>query len=282
MSLLPDDHVYSFSQLQSFNECKYGFYLKRIEGIEEEQSNAFAERGSLIHNLLDEWAKGMLSKRDMMEAYESRYGNEVQSSWPRMLASKGYAQKAYQQGLDFLESFDEFEGYEILLAEEKYSSEILLPDGTTRPFVGIVDLIIRDESNGDLIICDHKSKSESAFKKAQDEMYMQMYMYSQFAKEKFGEFPKRLMFHLFNAGGIRPERPFDIKVYEDTMSWAGKTIQEIEDATMIDWLECKDIPEGKQDFYCVYLCGARKYCTNGKPALPKKNKEQDYYYENNS
>ena len=279
MSLLPDGdaHVYSYSQLQSFHECKYWFYLKRIEGLEEEQSNAFAERGSLIHNLLDEWAKGLLSKSDMIEEYDRRYGEEVQTAWPRMM--KGYAQKAYQQGYEFLRDFDEFKGYEILMAEERYNSEILLPDGSSRPFVGIVDLIVKEESTGDLIIFDHKSKGKSSFKKAEDEMYMQLYIYSQFVKEKFGDYPKKLGFHLFNQQGLKVTRPFELSEYERVMKWAGKTIQEIENCTILDWLECKEIPEGKTDMYCTQLCGARNICPNGTPPPPKKKKEFDDYYD---
>lgn len=274
MSLLPDDHVYSYSQLQSFNECRYGFYLRKIEGLEEEQSNAFAEKGSLIHNLLDQWAKGLLSKSDMLAEYDRRYGDEVQSAWPRMM--KGYAQKAYQQGYEFLSNFDEFKGYEILLAEEKYNTKIQLPDGSDRPFVGIVDLVVRDESTNDLIIFDHKSKGKSSFKKAEDEMYRQLYMYAQFVNEKYGRFPDKLGFHLFNQDGLKVTRSFDVQEYERTMKWASKTIMEIEAATMIDWLECKEIPEGKTDMYCTQLCGARKMCPNGIPPQTKK-KFDDYY-----
>ena len=277
MSLLPDDHVYSYSQLQSFNECKYGFYLRRIEGLEEEQSNAFAERGSLIHSLLDQWAKGLLSKADMLFEYDRRYGDEVQSAWPRMM--KGYAQKAYHDGYEFLKNFDEFKGYEILLAEEKYNTEIELSDGSKRPFVGVVDLVVKDESNNDLVIFDHKSKGKSSFKKAEDEMYRQLYMYAQFVKEKYGKFPDKLGFHLFNQEGLKVTRPFDINEYERVMKWAADTIMDIESATMIDWLECKEIPEGKTDMYCTQLCGARKMCPNGIPPPPKKKKEFDDYYE---
>ena len=277
MSLLPDDHVYSYSQLQSFHECKYAFYLKRIEGLEEEQSNAFAERGSLIHSLLDQWAKGLLSKSEMIDEYDRRYADEVQTAWPRMM--KGYAQKAYQQGFEFLRDFDEFKGYEILLAEEKYNTQIKLPDGSERPFVGIVDLIVKDEITGELVIFDHKSKGKSSFKKSEDEMYMQLYMYAQFVKEKYGLFPDKLGFHLFNQEGLKVTRDFDEKKYDEVMKWAGKTIQAIEDATMVDWLECKEIPEGKTDMYCTQLCGARSVCPNGIPPPPKKKKEFDDYYE---
>lgn len=104
-------------------------------------------------------------------------------------------------------------------------------------------------------------------------------MYAQFVKEKYGKFPDKLGFHLFNQEGLKVTRPFDINEYERVMKWAADTIMDIESATMIDWLECKEIPEGKTDMYCTQLCGARKMCPNGIPPPPKKKKEFDDYYE---
>ena len=176
MGLLSEKHVYSYSQLSSFDECSYNFYLQRIEGLEEEASNAFAERGTLIHDLLDQWAKKKLTKEQMLEQYEQRYSNEVVTAFP--VFPKGYAKKAYENGVQFLENFDEFEGYEVLSAEEKFKIDLPLADGSSRPFVGIIDLMLRDKRTGDLIICDHKSKSMTSFKKDEDKMYRQQLLYS--------------------------------------------------------------------------------------------------------
>ena len=124
MGLLPDDHVYSYSQLSSFDECSYGFYLQRIEGLQEQASNAFAERGTLVHDLLDQWAKKIITKEEMLVDYERRYPEEVVTAFPRVLAAKGYAKKAYQQGIDFLTNFDEFEGYEVI-EDKMYRQQLL-------------------------------------------------------------------------------------------------------------------------------------------------------------
>lgn len=273
MGLLGDNHVYSYSQLTSFDECKYGFYLQRIEGIEEQASNAFAERGSLIHDLLDMWAKKILTKEDMLAEYERRYSDEVVSSWPKMLASKGYAKKAYESGLQFLENFDEFEGYEVLSAEEKFTINLPLIDGTTRPFIGIVDMILRENKSGDLIICDHKSKSLQAFKKDEDKMYRQQLLYSTYVKNKYGDWPAANMFHLFNESGCKMQRLFSEEQYQEAIGWASKQIKGIEEYTVLDWLTCKEKP----DFYCWELCGARKNCPNGvMPNFKSKKRNNDF------
>jgi len=276
MGLLKENHVYSYSQLSSFDECRYGFYLKRIEGIEEESSNAFAERGSLIHDLLDMWAKKILTKKEMVQEYERRYADEVITAWPRMLASKGYAKKAYEQGIQFLENFDEFEGYEVLSAEEKFTIPLPLTNGETRPFVGIVDMVLRELKSGDLIICDHKSKSLQSFKKDEDNMYRQQLIYSVYVKDKYGDFPAANMFHLFNEGGVKPQRLFSMQDYNEALAWATKQILGIEEASIIDWLTCKEKP----DFYCWQLCSARKACPNGVEPQRKSKKEEYEGFKN--
>lgn len=258
MGLLSNKHVYSYSQLSSFDECPYSFYLQRIEGVQETVSNGFAERGSLIHDLLDQWAKKILTKEDMLHEYERRYPKEVVTAFPRMLASKGYTEKAYQQGIDFLTTFDEFEGYSVVSAEEKFTIDLPLSDGSSRKFTGIVDMILRKNWTNELIICDHKSKSLSAFKKAENSMYMQQLLYAAYVQEKYEEWPYSCMFHLFNEGGKKMERLFTLDQFRGAVDWATKIINKIETYEVLDWLECK-----KQDFYCTEICGVRKECPNG-------------------
>lgn len=270
MGLIKPGHVYSYSQLSSLDECAYSYYLQRIEKVPNLQSSAFAERGSLIHDILDQWGKGLLDKEHMLTEYEKRYASEVVTAFPSMM--KGYAAKAYQQGVDFLTNFDEFRGYKIVSTEEKFTIDLPLANGETRKFTGIVDMILRKEWTDELIICDHKSKSMDAFKKAANEMYRQQYLYAQYVFEQYGEWPKYLMFHLFNAGGEKPYKPFDLKEFRETLVWATDCINKIESNTTIDWLEYKD----SSDFFCNSLCSVRGECPKGseKP-MTKKEKEAE-------
>lgn len=260
MGLLHANHVYSYSQLSSVSECPFGFYLQRIER-EEQQSNGFAEQGTLIHDLLDKWAKGELPKDDLPAEYARRYPDEVVTKFPRMLAAKGYAEKAYQLGMTYFQEFDEFPGFTVVAAEEKFRTEI---EG--RPFIGIVDMILRDDQTNELIVLDHKSKSLSAFRKNENEMYRQQLIYSKYVREKYGQWPDRLMFNLFKEGGLLMERPFRMDEYEEAMRWALEQIQKIEEYDLIDWLECKS-----PDFFCSEICSVRKHCPNGsvKPTRKK-------------
>lgn len=269
MGKLNDNHVYSYSQISSFDECPYSFYLQRIEKIKVLASNAWAERGTLIHDILDKWAKGILKKEDMIPEYERRYGDEVVTAFPPFM--KDQTAKAYKSGIDFLENFDEFKGYKVVSAEEKFIIDLPLPDGTSRQFTGIVDLILRKEWTDELVICDHKSKSADAFKKAEKDMWKQQYLYSQYVYEKYGEWPVELMFHLFGDLGSKPVKPFDLTEFRDSVKWAGENILKMESFTTLDWLTCKD----SSDFYCANLCSARWECYKSveKP-LSKKEKEE--------
>lgn len=256
MSLLPDDHVYSFSQLSSFDECPYGFFLERIDKVPK-KSNAFAEQGSLIHDLIDLWAKGKISVEDLPKEYERRYADEVVTSWPKVLASKGYAEKTFQQGLNYFKNFDSFDGYDIIDTEEKFITTI---DG--RKFTGIIDMIMRDKKTGELIILDHKSKSLSAFRKEESTIYRQQYMYAQYVHEKYDVWPDKLMFNLFKEGGVKKEKPFSKEEFDKVIAWAISIMEKIESYDVMDWLESK----ATSDFFCQELCSVRDNCFNSIPS----------------
>ena len=253
MSLLPENHTYSFSQLSSFAECPYGYYLERIEKVPK-LGNAFAEQGSLIHDLIDQWAKGHIKKENLVDEYIRRYPDEVVTSWPRMLASKGYVEKTYNQGLQYFQNFDGFKGFDIVDTEEKFETDI---EG--RPFIGIIDMLLKDERTGELIILDHKSKSLSAFRKEEPTIYRQQYLYSKYVHEKYGVWPDRLMFNLFKEGGVKKEKPFSLDEYNKVYNWAFDVIQKIESYEVMDWLESKET----SDFFCQELCNVRQNCFNG-------------------
>lgn len=266
MSLLKDGHRYSYSQLSSFSECPFGYYLKHIEGVEEKQ-NAFAEQGTLIHDILDKWAKKELKKEDMAAEYVRRYPDEVVTSFPRMLTAKGYAEKTFQQGLEYFENFDEFPGYEVVSAEEKFDMPLKLTDGTERPFIAFVDLVLRDEFTGGLVVMDHKSKSWTEFRKHRYEMYKQQYLYSYFVHEKYGEWPTYLMFNLFKEQKT-DEQEFSKDEFNKTMQWATDAIHQIESFDVLDWMECKEQKVNKKtgkrepDFFCGSICSVRPGCPN--------------------
>lgn len=256
MSLLPDkdDHVYSYTQLSTFDECPFAFYMSKIEKSVEPVGNGFAEQGSLVHDLIDKWAKGELSKDELAGEYECRYPLEVVTPFPAILASKGYDESTFLKGLDYFLTFDEFRAYEIIDTETQYITDL-----NGRKFTGIIDMLVKDKKTGDLIIIDHKSKSLSSFRKAEKSMYRQLYMYSKFVYEKYGKWPDKLMFNLFKENGTKKSIFFKQEEYDETMRWATDIIEKIESYDTLDWLQSKET----KDFYCLNLCDMRKGCYNG-------------------
>lgn len=259
MGFIDKTHRYSYSQLEQFDECPYSFYLQRIEDHKDEMvGNSFASQGTLIHDIIDRWAKKKITKEEMAAEYERRYPKEVENNWPRVLAAKGYAQKTYDQGLEYFRNFDEFKGFDIVASEQKFTTRI-----AGRKFAGIVDMVLRDKETGQDVILDHKSKSASAFRKAEDRMYRQQLLYSKWFFEKYGKFPDLLMFNLFKEGGIRPSKPFDEAEYKDVLLWAEETIKAIEEYDLVDWYRMKEGADEKPDFFCHEICSCRKICPNG-------------------
>ena len=261
MGLLPPDHVYSYTQLTSVSECPFSFYLARIERDEngeklKESSNAFAEYGTLIHDILDKWGKGELKAEELALEYDLRFEDEVVTQFSRMLKGKdgkSYRDQVYEDGRYYLASFNGFDGMKVISSEEKFETDI---DG--RRFVGVIDMVLEDENTGGLVILDHKSKSLTAFKKAEKEMYRQQLLYSKYVNEKYGKYPETLAFNLFKVNGLIKSKPFTTEEYEEALEWARQMINRIETFDVLDFMETKE-----SDFYCNEICGMRKYCPNG-------------------
>lgn len=260
LGLVNKAHRYSYSQLEQVSECPYSFYLERIEEDNKDKlvGNSFASQGTLIHDLLDKWAKRELSKDQLISEYKRRYPIEVENNWPRMLAAKGYAEKTYNAGLDYFENFDEFEGYKVVASEQKFITRLF-----DRQFVGIIDMILQDVNTGEFIILDHKSKSLSSFKKAENSMYRQQFLYSKYFYEKYNAYPDRLMFNLFKENGLKMQRQFDGDAYNNTLEWAKEQIEKIENYELLDWFTTKEGADVKPDFFCHEICSCRKICPNG-------------------
>lgn len=241
------DH-YSFSSLSLFDTCPYAFYLEKIEGVDV-ADNAFAQHGSLCHKLLEEWSKGLLKKEDLPEEFENRFRAHVTASFPAFMSGGNHKAVVFEKGKKYFEQFDQFAGYKIISAEQEFETDI-----ADRKFVGFIDLIMQD-ANGNAIICDHKSKSLSTFKKIEKEMYRQQYLYSKPYYEHFGEYPKYLMFNLFQEN-LQVMKEFKKEDYEEALKWAEDTIHKIESSGILDFLITKE----KKDMYCKSICSVRNHC----------------------
>lgn len=263
-----DTMTWSFSRLESFDQCPYGWYQKYVM-CEDGENNAFAEYGSLCHSLLEGYSKGEIDAFDLASEYERRFDEEVVDDFPPN-KYVDMRESYFYKGLDYFESFSGIlDGdYEVIGVEQKVDFEI---DG--KKFIGYVDLLVRDHE-GKIICCDHKS-ANLKFKKNGDitkgdaeklQMYKrQQYLYSKCLIEE-GYKPDYLCWNFFNNGMVY-KIPFDECEYNEALQWAADTIKKIEAA--------EEFEPRPNHYFCHNICDQRMACSYGQPETKSNDVEWD-------
>lgn len=234
---------YSFSKLSTWWTCPYGYKLKYIDhksGI----GNAFSSFGTLVHSLMERYAKGELELWDLPSVYEWEFPSAVTEKFPwnkYVDLSKSY----YEQGLAFLKAFQGYEKCKLLGVEDEFQLQI-----DDWMFVGIIDLVFEDE-DGRLIVRDYKSKASFKDEKEQMKYARQLYLYSLFVKEKYGRYPDELQFLMFRKQTL-VRIPFSQDALNEAVKWASDTVRIIREAF--------DYPPTCENFYGDNLCNHREYC----------------------
>lgn len=247
--------VWSFSRLNSFaNSCKYEWYKHYIE-CEKMKGNFYGAGGGFCHKILEKYENGELDMWDLPQYFEDNFVAEVPYDAPYN-RYKDLRQDYYDKILDYFNNIDlPIEDYEILGVEKKVEFNI-----DKYPFIGFIDLLLRDKNDGGLILCDHKSASIKKLKSGKIsksdqphflEFKHQQYLYSKAIKEEFGENSiKELWWNMFkDRDWIKI--PFNEKEYQEAIQWGLDTIHDIENETQ--WEPNISV------FYCKNLCGL-EYC----------------------
>lgn len=208
------------------------------------EDNAFAQYGTFCHELLEQWAKGEIPALALASEYEEKYDSAITKSFPPF--PKGMPLKYYEAGKEYFESFTGFGDYRILSVEERFEINI-----QGYQFVGVADLVLEDPSDGEIIVIDHKSKSMSAMKKELDTYRKQLYTYAAFVHQKFGKYPKKLVFNMFREPTLI-EEDFSMDSYNQTMDWIVDTIDSI--ILESNWRV------SPSSFYCRFVCSVFDSC----------------------
>lgn len=252
-----DGMVWSFTRVNAYATCPKMFKLSYID-CESKLQNAFAEWGTLCHGILEDYFNGKITLLDMTTAYDDRFGEVVKHNFPFKLRAK-----YRESGKTFFDSFAGLpDGYEVLGVEQKVDLRF-----KGRPFVGYIDLLLRDKSDGKIILVDHKSKSKFNTEAEKSHYLMQLYLYSQYVYERYGQYPKLLVFNMFRAGTVVTEE-FRKEAFDSAVRWLNDTIDSIyRDVEFSDkiCLECmrKRTAEDDfkhSDFFCNELCSVRSHC----------------------
>lgn len=236
---------YSYSKVNHFYNCPYSFYKNYFEKVIGE-SHGTAEFGSYVHFILELYEKNELKIDELLNYYIQNYGNNVKADFTLVINerfSKNFSDDYFESGMKYFSEFKGFNDWKILEAE--YNFEEVINDSFI--FTGKVDLIAED-GNGDLIICDHKSKKGFKSKKELAEYGKQLYLYSYAVYKKYKRYPKKLIFNMFRNNEYK-EIVFDKEDYDLTLDWLIRSVDEIENAF--------DFYTNYGTFYCRNFCPYR-------------------------
>jgi hypothetical protein len=245
-----DTMRWSYSRLNSYYNCPYGWNLQYIECVESE-NNFFSQYGKFLHDILEKYAKSEISLFDLSQHYEDNYDKEITLEAPHNKYTN-IRQSYYNKGLEYLNNIDFIlDEYEILGVEKEVKFKI-----GKYELIGYIDLLLRDKK-GRIIIIDHKSANVKILKSGKisktdlkhvEDFKRQLYLYSMAIHNEYGEFPKFLKWNLFNNQAWLNMK-FNFNKYRKALKWAYKTIKLIENEVM--WLPNPDY------YFCYNLCGFR-------------------------
>lgn len=239
----PKKERFSFSKLSSFHTCKYGYQQTYIEH-QERADNAFAQYGSLVHSIMERYAKKELELWELTDVYKREYKSAITEKFPYSPYCN-LADLYYKQGVQFLNNFSGYGKYKILGVEEDFELEI-----DDWIFIGIMDLVYEDDK-GRLILLDYKSKSSFKNKEEKRKYARQLYLYCLYIKQKYGKFPDELQFFMFRKDH-HESFSFSLEDFEEAQKWAKDTVKEIR--------ECKWFYPTCEEFFGENLCNNRKNC----------------------
>ena len=229
-----------------------------------DEANAWSEFGTLCHTLLEEYSTGKLSELQLAEEYEKRYYDAVIHYFPPF--PKGYADKTYQQGLDYFRSFDGFgDQYEIVSAEEKFETTL-----GPYPVIGISDLVLQNKETGGLIVVDHKTKSPSSMKRDYPLYRNQLYIYAAHVNDKYGQWPEALMFNMLKDPSTSIREEFDPIQMGTTINWVEESIDNIYMEDYWPATKANEIAKGGSDYFCQWICPVFQYCQEAQDAIRSK------------
>ena len=255
---------WSFSRLQQFHQCKYGWLLKY--GFEVPQRRLFfSEFGKLMHELIAGVLSGALTWPAAEAEYVRRFHGVLQCHGPldgNAVTTVGSGVKAgyFMDGLRYLQNGGgTLAGFSPMEVESYEEFEL-----GGHPFCGYVDLVANNGNapsghggSAALCIIDHKSRAlkERGPRRAKsnallDEHLRQLYLYSIPVRARYYQ-PDRLCLNCFRGGNLISE-PFTRAAFEETAGWALRTIEEILHET--DWLPREEL------WQCRHLCDVAGAC----------------------
>lgn len=243
--------------MNSFYTCPYEWYLHYIE-CNPSLGGFFGAYGSFMHKILEMYERGELDIFSAPQYYEENFNDAIPWDAPPN-QYVDIRQSYYDKGLEYLENIDLIlDEYEVLGIEQEVRFKIGDYDA-----VGYIDLLLKDKSDGNIIILDHKSAAlkfkkngEISKKDAQHflDFQRQLYLYSKPVIEQHGKVDW-LVWNMFRQRDYI-KVPWTEDGYNEALNWAENTIHRIEAEE--EWSANPDY------YYCHNLCGQRNICEYGE------------------
>lgn len=241
------DMTWSYSRLKAFEDCPYRWFLRYIRCLPEKEL-FFSGYGKFMHELLAQCNLGTCTPAQAELAYLTEFRSKVIGDPPNFKVFQNY----FQSGLSCLRSLPQYPQSPVAV-EENVSFHI---DG--HAFTGFIDQI--DLIGGDFVVTDHKSRNLSARSKRSaatakdaelDGYLRQLYLYAIAVKQKYGSYPKALVFNCFRSNQ-RIVEPFCKSACEKAKQWAIASVQTITHES--------NFAPSPEYFKCRFLCGMQDSC----------------------
>lgn len=230
--------IYSFSKLNTVEQCEYQYKLHYIDGVESRQ-NWFGRVGNDGHEVLESYFKGEIKKEDMSRAYAlKKYDRDVPPPFPKI------EPKWDGQILDYFDNFQPPKTQVLGVEEEFY---VKFKHFWFRGYIDLVTL----SKDGDIYIIDHKIADPEGDSWDTDKKIIQLYLYSAYIYIKFGKFPKKLIFNMFRVGKYIVN-DFEMKKFEEAINWMYKQVDKIKQIQIYN--------ANYNKFFCENLCGVNHAC----------------------
>jgi len=244
-SFIIEDMIWSFSRLSSFHQCPYSWKLAYIDCIKGE-NNFFAEYGTLIHEILEKYAKGEVEIYELSSIFQESFKKAIPHKAPPNKYVK-LDQTYLASGIAYFEGFEGFGDFEIIAVEKEINFKI-----NNLNIKGFIDLLVKDKE-GNLHIIDHKSSDPKSVKSAKaKEYWKQMTLYAMAIYDEYGIYPKQLHLNAF-----RKQQWFTIDFDEAQVDVVKNWVIDTADKIMIE----EKFAPLSDGYFCNFLCNFRnKIC----------------------
>ena len=240
-----EEMTWSFSRLDSFEQCPYAWVSLYIYG-DEKRNLFFSDFGSCIHSVSAKFFSGQITDSELPVQYISEFYENCNGVAP----SRKIRNERFAEGLSYFSSplstiFD-LAKRKIICVEQKFDISL----GGLQ-FTGFIDLVT--DSDG-IAVTDHKSSNikppsgrtkPTAYDAERNRKARQLYVYAQAVKEIYGCYPDRLEFNCYRTPQII-SIPFSKKDMEETVKWANDKAKEIS--------ACESYRPSVDFFKCKYIC----------------------------